>query len=112
MMFWIFFGIFSALVGAVAKRTGRNPGVWFFIAFLTSPVIGGLLLLIAWLLNGNKKPEISITNRMFDSFADALTFVRANYSTEPGEDIKLASVLLKRAANRNDCDKLAVEHIC
>lgn len=111
-MFWILFFLFCALVGALAKHTGRNMGVWFFIALFTSPVIGGLLLVIVWLCNGKVEQRSFTGGGMFKTFEEALAFTRANYSLDTGEDYKLASRLFKHAATRNDCDKLAVEHIC
>lgn len=112
MTFFVLYTLLSVLVGAAAKHTGRNMGVWFFIAFLTSPGIGTLLLFIVWLLNGTIDRKKSSTARMFNTFEQALSFVRTNYSLDAGEDYKLASKLLKHASDRNDCDKLAVEHIC
>lgn len=111
MTFFIFFILFCALVGALAKHTGRSAGAWFFIALLTSPVIGGVLLLIVWLLYGKKTVSPRVAGMMFHTFEEALNFTRDNYSLDAGEDYKLASKLLKHAVNRNDCDKLAIEHI-
>lgn len=111
MTFIVFYVLFCALVGAIAKHTGRNMGAWFFIALLTSPGVGILLLLIMWFCNGNIKPRVQLNGGMFHTFEEALTFTRSNYSLDAGEDYKLASKLLKHAACRNDCDKLAIEHI-
>lgn len=64
MLFAILWVLFSLVIAGVAKQTGRNPGAWFFIAFLTSPVIGGLILLIAYLFNGKvvrEQPKVVTT---------------------------------------------------
>lgn len=112
MTFIMFYLLFCMLVGAIAKHTGRNMGVWFFIALLTSPGFGVILLLVVWLCNGKKTSQTMTTGGMFHTFEEALSFTRSNYSLDAGEDYKLASKLLKHAACRNDCDKLAIDHIC
>lgn len=111
MIFWIFYILFCVVIGGIAKHSGRNSGKWFFISLLTSPVIGGVLLTIFWLFNGTLQPEKLKTGGMFKTFEEALVFARSNYSLDAGEDYKLASKLLKYAACRNDCDRIAVEHI-
>lgn len=111
MTFWIFFLLFCFLVGAFAKHTGRSVGLWFFIAFFTSPVIGGVLLLIILLMNGKVKTESAPTGKMFRTFEEALNFTRDNYDLDAGEDYAIASKLLKQAVDRNDCDRIALSHI-
>lgn len=46
----------SFLVGACAKRTGRDMSQWVVISVLVSPVFGALFLLIGYLMNGKLKP--------------------------------------------------------
>jgi branched-subunit amino acid permease len=50
-MEWLFGGVvnlvFSALVGFWAGSKGRSSLGWFFLALITTPLIGSIALLIA-----------------------------------------------------------------
>jgi hypothetical protein len=46
-MFIIGWFVFSIAVGYFATSKGRDPGRWFVIALIISPLIAGILLLIS-----------------------------------------------------------------
>ena len=56
MIIFALYILLSFLVGACAKRTGRDMSQWVVISVITSPGIGGLLLLIGYVANGKIKP--------------------------------------------------------
>lgn len=111
-MFVILWILFSALVGACAKRTGRNPGSWFFIALLTSPGIGALLLLIGWLMNGTVKSAKQPSNRkMFKSYDAAYAYVANNYNVDMYYRSQVASEIYRMARNTDDCDQIVANYV-
>lgn len=110
-MFVILWILFSALVGAFAKRTGRNPGTWFFIACLTSPGIGAILLLIGWLLNGSVKKEVVSNHKMFGSYEAAYNYVTNNYNVDMYYRSQVASEIYRLAHNTDDCDKIVANYV-
>lgn len=113
MLFAILWVLFSLVVAGVAKQTGRNPGVWFFIAFLTSPAIGGLILLIAFLFNGKvvrEQPKV-VTTGMFSNYLAAYNYVNEYYTIDTDYRAEAASDLFKYATCREDCDKLIAKYV-
>ena len=110
-MFVILWILFSALVCAFAKRTGRNPGTWFFIAVLTSPGIGALLLLIGWLMNGSVKKEVVSNHKMFGSYETAYNYVNDNYNVDMYYRSQVASEIYRLARNTDDCDQIVANYV-
>lgn len=111
MTFWIFFVLFCVVIGGIAKHSGRNPGKWFFISLLTSPVIGGVLLTIFWLFNGTLQLERLKTSCMFSNYMAAYSYVSKHYSIDNDHKASAAADLFKYATCRDDCDKLIAKYI-
>lgn len=111
MTFWIFFILFCVVIGGIAKHSGRNPGKWFFISLLTSPVIGGVLLTIFWLFNGTLQLERLKTSGMFSNYMAAYAYVAKHYSIDNDHKASAAADLFKYATCRDDCDKLIAKYI-
>ena len=46
-MFGIIWIVFSLVVAVEAKFRRRDPGVWFLVSIVASPLVGGIALVMA-----------------------------------------------------------------
>lgn len=53
MFEFILYAFLCCLVGAVGRKSGRSMTIWTIISFLITPLFGGILLAIRWLMNGS-----------------------------------------------------------
>jgi hypothetical protein len=47
LMFWTLWIVLSLVVALEAKFRRRDPGVWFLVSIVASPLLGGITLVMA-----------------------------------------------------------------
>lgn len=99
MIMIILWVLVSCILGAVASKTGRTGFLWGLLSLLISPLFAGLLLLLAYLMNGSKVSTVMTTNvKFFQTYEQAYDYVAKNYPSSSSAVKAIAAGKLLRLA--------------